>query len=79
MNSRISFFSRYFSHLFIVAVACGAGGFVISTVAAETRFPVVAQIGFSVGLIGSLVLISIGIAALVGVTVQWLRQLVRFQ
>lgn len=79
MNSRVSLFSRYFSHLLNTAIACGAGGFAVSTAAAEFGFPVFAQISFYIGLIAMLVLVVTGIAGLIGITVERLRRLARSQ
>ncbi len=64
MNKMASFFSQQLSHLFHAAVACGVAGLFIAIASAEIGFPVLAQVGFSIGLVAIIVLLGIGATGL---------------
>jgi len=66
MNTPNSISSCLINTMFLGAVCCAVGGFLVCSAMAVFGFPLVAQLGFNVGLLGAFILFILGVVSIVG-------------
>ena len=66
MNTSNSISSCLIKTMFLGAVCCAVGGFLGCSAMAVFGFPLIAQLGFNVGLLGALILFVLGVVSIVG-------------